>query len=48
MSEEELREDFQRALRRAVADDVSPDKIDSVLDDMQDRVERIRILEGDA
>jgi len=46
MSTEELREDVQRAVKRAVADDVEPDEIESVLEDMQDRIERIRILES--
>lgn len=48
MSAEELREDVMRAIRRAVADDVDPDSIEGVLDDAQDRVERIKILDGGA
>lgn len=46
MSAEEYRTDMERALQRAVADDVDPDELDAILDDMQDRVERLRIVGG--
>ena len=48
MSAESFRDDVERALQSAVADDVDPDELDAVLEDMQDRVERLRIVGGSA
>lgn len=45
MSAEDLRNELARAVKRAVADGVPPEDIDAVLDDMQDRVDSLRIIE---
>lgn len=46
MSAEEFRADVERALQSAVANDVDPEDIETVLDEMQDRVERLQIVGG--
>lgn len=48
MSAEQFRDELERALQSAVADDVDPDELDAVLEDMQERVERLRIVGGGA
>lgn len=48
MSAEQFRDEVSRALQSAVADDTDPDELEGVLDDMQSRVERLRIVGGDA
>lgn len=47
MSEEEVREHIDQALRFAAVGDVDLDTVDAILDDAHDRVERLRVLEGD-
>jgi len=47
MSAEDLRADMAAALKRAVADGADPDEIEGVLDEMRDRLDRIRALEGE-
>lgn len=47
MSAEEFRDDVSRALQRAVAGDADPEDLEAVLDDMQDRVEKLAIIGGD-
>jgi len=46
MSAEQFHDEVERALQSAVADDVDPDDLDAVFEDMQDRVERLRIVGG--
>jgi transcriptional/translational regulatory protein YebC/TACO1 len=46
MSAEQLREDLRRAVQQAVAEDVPLDDIEAAIDDIDERVERLRVLEG--
>lgn len=47
MSAEEYRAKMEKALQSAVAGDADLDDVEAVLDDMQARVERLRIVGGD-
>ena len=42
---EEVREEVFRAVKRGIGADVSPDQLEQILDDAQDRVDRVRIFE---
>jgi hypothetical protein len=48
MAIEEFRDDVERALQQAIANDEDLDDVERVLDDIHDRVEELRIVRGDA